>query len=150
MEKQKEELSRQLGLDMAAKFGVTPDEIFSSADLRAGTSSSGSAETEKPPPPHQQQQQQPVQTEALNLSSRERNRLKRSISKQVGAATKAKKRKKAVELYKADKGRLGRGGWAFKDFGAFLARDLFNDSWEIRHGAATALRYEAQTIYSFN
>ena len=78
------------------------------------------------------------------MSSRERNKLKRALSKKNAEEKRAKKAKKTDPAmgggYKADRSRLSDGRWFLEDFCRALKRDLEHGSWETRHGAAAAIR----------
>ena len=80
------------------------------------------------------------------MSARERNKLKRSLNKRqrpesVASALATKKSKIAQPtLYVAEKSRMESGAWPLIDFCTILKGDLFNGAWEVRHGAATAMR----------
>jgi TATA-binding protein-associated factor len=127
-EDQRKALNQRLGLDMAAKLGVATDDIFSYDDLKQSAS----------PPPTQAKASE---AQGRPMSSRERNKLKRALSKQQrNTIAASKKIKMAPKLYKADRSRLESGEWPLRDFCLGLRKDLFDETWEIRHGAATAVR----------
>ena len=136
-EDQRRELTQKLGLDFATKFGgVTTDELFTCDDIQAHVTPL------PPPPPHA-----PAKTATTATSARERNKLKRALNKRqrsesaVAAALAVKKSKMAPpRLYVAEKSRMESGVWPLRDFCTILKGDLFNEAWEVRHGAATAIR----------
>ena len=116
LEKQKEALNRNLGLDVAAKLGVDTSDIFTSDDILASTSC---------------------------MSSREKNQLKRTLSKQKSLKeAESKRRKLAPKLYQEESSWDPHvdGTWPLERFCTFLLSDLKEKDWEIRHGAASALR----------
>ena len=122
---------------MAASLGVDTDDIVNEHDLAGPSSATSSASTS----PSSSGTKIKSPSGASNLSARERNRLKRTASKQQQAEQKAKKAKRAAAiLYKADVSRQENGYWPFRDFVKCLLRDLFDEAWEVRHGSATALR----------
>ena len=132
-EDQRRELTQKLGLDLATKFGgVTTDELFTSDDIQAHVT--------PPLPPV------PSGSATAAMSARQRNKLKRALNKRqrsesVATAIASKKSKIAPPiLYVAEKSRMESGVWPLKDFCAILKGDLFNEAWEVRHGAATAIR----------
>ncbi len=138
LDRQKAELNKKLGLDVAAKLGVNTEDIFSSDDLNG----SKRARTNG----HDSNSSSPSSSISgtVGMSSREKNRLKRALSKQKQQQVAAAKRKKyAPKLYKAPERRdedLEASGWALEGFCGHLLGDLFERRWESRHGAAAALR----------
>ncbi|CAM6053407.1 unnamed protein product [Sphagnum tenellum] len=118
---QREALNKTLGLDVAARLGVETDDIFSNDDLAAGRAPSSAA----------------VNGHGL-VSARERNRMKRALSKQKSLQCVVKKQKLAPRLYQGE--RRSDDQWPLEDFCEFLVLDLFDRNWEVRHGAATAIR----------
>lgn len=72
---QKEALTKELGLDVAAKLGVATGDIFTKEDLQVPNSS------------------------ATKLSAREKNKLKRTLSKQKSKQAWQKKMKLAPKLF---------------------------------------------------
>lgn len=133
-EDQRQDLTKKLGLDIATKFGcVTTDDLFTCDDIQAQLT---------PPPPAPV----PSETATAAMSARERNKLKRALNKRqrsesAATARAAKKSKMAQpKLYVAEKSRMESGVWPLSDFCAILKGDLFNEAWEVRHGAATAIR----------
>ncbi len=133
VEKQRAELNKRLGLDVAAKLGVKTDHIFTNEDLATHDPERKPGKTDPSPP-----------TTMSGMSSREKNRLKRALSKQKSQQAAAAKRKKySPRLYKAPVKKEGEeddGGWPLEGFCSHLLSDLFEKRWESRHGAATALR----------
>ena len=128
-ENQRQKLSQKLGLDLATKFGgVTSEDFFTYDDINAHVT------PPMPPGP-------------ASMSARERNMRKRALTKQQRSessetASSADKKSKidAPTMYMAEKSRMESGAWPLTDFCAILKGDLFNDAWEVRHGAATAIR----------
>ncbi len=142
VEKQREELNKSLGLDVAAKLGVKTDDIFSNDDLTAGKKPVNRSNGASP-------DNSTVASASAGLSARERNRLKRTLAKQKSAAAaEAKRRRCAPKLYKAPQEAKddssppeeGESGWPLQGFCSHLMSDLFEKRWEVRHGGASALR----------
>ncbi len=136
VEKQREELNKRLGLDVAAKLGVKTEEIFSNEDLATSTPATTSDQAAKKP-----KTSSSASSSSSGLSARERNKLKRSLSKQKSQQAAAAKRKKhSPKLYKATKEESDGPEWPLEGFASHLLSDLFERRWEARHGAATALK----------
>ena len=125
---QRRELNERLGLDFSTKFGgISADELFASDEVQAQTLPAASTTT-------------------APMSARERNKLKRALTKRKraiseAASLEAKKSKMLPSRrYLADRSRMDSGIWPLRDFCAILKEDLFDEVWEVRHGAATAIR----------
>ncbi len=114
-EEQKKRLNAEMGLDMAAKFGICP-ELVDVEDLQ----------------------------EDKKLSARERNVRKRQKRKQAKDLDESSKKMKIAALVysinEAEKESLAVDKWPLEIFTQYLRRDLKSSNWEERHGAATALR----------
>ncbi|TRY73683.1 hypothetical protein TCAL_11089 [Tigriopus californicus] len=123
---QKKEINRKFGFTMAQNLAgdTAPDDLITEEDLKVENGSAGAG---------------PTLSSAL--SARERNRLKRAASRQkTQVQTSQKKAKKEAKLYKAPRAPTDPDEWVFQPFCQYLCRDLFDEAWEVRHGAATALR----------
>ena len=126
-EMQKRELNERLGFDFSTKFGgISTDELFTFDETQALPAAS---------------------TTTAPMSARERNQMKRALTKRKRAASEAAslevKKSKTVppsRRYLADRSRMDSGVWPLRDFCAILKGDLFDEAWEVRHGAATAIR----------
>jgi TATA-binding protein-associated factor len=153
IERQKSELNKQLGLDVAAKLGMATGEIVCNEDLesparpRMKSSRSSSSSTSTSPTPTASAAAAPRANGSSSMSARERNRLKRTMAKEKQRQIASAKRSKlAPKLYKAPKSSCATSSFlsAVREFSEFLLADLFDRKWEVRHGAASALREVAR------
>ncbi len=138
-EDQRREINHTLGLDVAAKLGVASgDDIISNEDLAAPTQG---GRDQQESPNGSTPTASGSATASSAMSKRERNKLKRALSKQQRQSVAAtKKRKTSPRLYKAKRERFESPNWPLTDFCRKLKEDLFHEKWEVRHGSATALR----------
>ncbi|XP_050390117.1 TATA-binding protein-associated factor 172 [Patella vulgata] len=166
LSQQRQLLNKRLGLDLAGNLGIESDNLFNDEDLHIENFNgqvSGQPAFNKPVADLVKQQLMDV---TRGLSARERNRAKRKakhLAKQIskdGSSESsaadldppAKKTKQDPENNgtSSDKTLIDTGDntlnleemdeWPFETFCEVLMNDLFNSSWEIRHGAATGLR----------
>ena len=118
-----------MGLDVAAKLGIMgSNDLIDENDLKC----------------HDPETSNNIRAENENLSSREKNVLRRQKRKQIKeqneSAKKSKLEKFIYHVTEAEKQELGQTVWPLEKFCKFLIQDLKSSAWEERHGAATALR----------
>ncbi|KAJ8933842.1 hypothetical protein NQ314_013764 [Rhamnusium bicolor] len=153
MAKQRQLLNTRLGLDMAAKIGLDTTSLFTNEDLVANEKQDSTLDNSVV---IRKNVQEIISCGNEGLSSREMNRAKRkarqAINKQRsreaaeennGEEPDKKKIKTEIKeeytiQYDLEAGDAG--DWPLESFCDQLSQDLFSCSWEIRHGAATALR----------
>ena len=128
-EVQKQRLDSEMGLDVAAKLGIMgSNDLIDENDLKC----------------HDPETSNNIRAENENLSSREKNVLRRQKRKQIKeqneSAKKSKLEKFIYHVTEAEKQELGQTVWPLEKFCKFLIQDLKSSAWEERHGAATALR----------
>ncbi|XP_030839988.1 TATA-binding protein-associated factor 172 [Strongylocentrotus purpuratus] len=166
--KQKRLLQKKLGLDVGL-IGVETDDLFTDDDLKTLPQTPMSSNLLKPPASAADIVAQEMASLGPGLSSREKNRAKRKaklLAKQrskdglegtsMDKEEPTKKRLRAGSTFGSqasmsfDKAVVESldntifleepGDWSFTSFCEQLTNDLFHQSWEIRHGAATGLR----------
>ena len=131
-EVQKQRLDSEMGLDVAAKLGIMgSNDLIDENDLKCGL-------------PETSNNASNTLCDDENLSSREKNVLRRQKRKQIKeqneSAKKSKLEKFIYHVTEAEKQELGQTVWPLEKFCKFLIQDLKSSAWEERHGAATALR----------
>ncbi|KAG5883002.1 hypothetical protein JTB14_033457 [Gonioctena quinquepunctata] len=155
MAKQRQLLNARLGLNVAAEMGFDSSSLFSNDDLINSTENHSSDKIRK-------NVREVIDLVNKELSSREMNRAKRkarqAISKQrswdnsdENGCDEPDKKKAKTEIKEeynnfCDLETGDAGDWPLEWFCDQLSQDLFSSSWEIRHGAATALR-EVLTVH---
>ncbi|RUS77118.1 hypothetical protein EGW08_015105, partial [Elysia chlorotica] len=141
---QRQQLNKRLGLDIAGGIGLD-NNLFSDEDLRINTTQGTNNNT---------MPVVDVLKEQFHLSSRERNAAKRkarSYSKQLSSnnnseeTCQVKRVKRERSTGSVDSNTSASlidepGEWPFHNFCEVLISDLFHSSWEVRHGAGSALR----------
>nr|XP_054762418.1 TATA-binding protein-associated factor 172-like [Lytechinus pictus] len=166
--KQKRLLQKKLGLDVGL-IGVETDDLFNDDDLSTFPQTPTTSNLLKPPASAADIVAQEMANLGPGLSSREKNRAKRKaklLAKQrskdglegtsMDKEEPSKKRLRAGSTFGSqgsmsfDKASVDSvdntifleepGDWSFTSFCEQLTNDLFHQSWEIRHGAATGLR----------
>ncbi|CAG9763742.1 unnamed protein product [Ceutorhynchus assimilis] len=154
MAKQRQLLNSKLGLDVAIKIGLDTSALFSNEDLLISTNKTESSGLIKIP----------VSDVIIcsgndgGLSCREMNRarrkarqavnkqqLQKTLSEDNNGGDEPERKKIKIEIkeetyHQADPDAASGGDWPLEWFCDQLGQDLFNSSWERRHGAATALR----------
>ena len=131
-EVQKQRLDSEMGLDVAAKLGIMgSNDLIDENDLKCGL-------------PETSNNASNTLCDDENLSSREKNVLRRQKRKQIKekneSAKKSKLEKFIYHVSDEEKQELGQTVWPLEKFCKFLIQDLKSSAWEERHGAATALR----------
>ena len=121
-----------MGLDVAAKLGIMgSNDLIDENDLKCGL-------------PETSNNASNTLCDDENLSSREKNVLRRQKRKQIKeqneSAKKSKLEKFIYHVTDEEKQELGQTVWPLEKFCKFLIQDLKSSAWEERHGAATALR----------
>ncbi|ESO84153.1 hypothetical protein LOTGIDRAFT_155478 [Lottia gigantea] len=161
---QRQLLNKRLGLDIAGNLGLDSNNLFNDEDLHIEHSSNGQTSGQ---PIYNQPVADLVKQQLMDvtrgLSAREKNKAKRKakhLAKQISKDGNsecvsqefdppAKKTKQEVSEengknnVETDDNTLNLDEmeeWPFESFCEVLMNDLFNSSWEIRHGAATGLR----------
>ncbi|KAL1494003.1 hypothetical protein ABEB36_009678 [Hypothenemus hampei] len=148
MAKQRQMLNNKLGLDVAVKIGFDTSALFSDDDLIKNEIIDKKPSLVKIPVGDV------ICRTTEGMSCREVNRAKRKArqavnkqkSREVGEDLEESERKKIKteikeeNLVSCDAEPLESGDWPLEWFCDQLTQDLFNSSWEKRHGAATALR----------
>ncbi|VEN44259.1 unnamed protein product [Callosobruchus maculatus] len=150
--KQRQLLNARLGLDIAAKIAFDTATLFSNEDLITNSVKPEQSEDVK------KHVSDVIDCRDKELSSREINRAKRkarlAVSKQKkensednGDEPELKRMKSDVSEESMSQQELGdNGDWPLEWFCDQLSQDLFSCVWEVRHGAATALR-EVITVH---
>ncbi|XP_074027518.1 histone acetyltransferase 1 isoform X2 [Leptinotarsa decemlineata] len=154
MAKQRQLLNARLGLNLSTQMGFDSSMLFTNDDLMNSTENHNSDNTRK----------NVREVISQELSSREINRAKRKARQAFGKQrskdnsedngydeTDRKKIKAEAKDEFATFGDLDTGDtgdWPLEWFCDQLSQDLFSSSWEIRHGAATALR-EVLTVHGY-
>ncbi|XP_041362673.1 TATA-binding protein-associated factor 172-like isoform X2 [Gigantopelta aegis] len=164
LSQQRQLLNKRLGLDLAGNLGIDTGNLFNDDDLQCTRSNNnGSIGSAKPVTDFVRQQLLSV---TCGMSARERNRAKRKarqFAKQISKENQSESSVSDVEP-PSKKQKLGTqiseeiaddkvfdqadtilnmeemDEWPFESFCELLMNDLFNNAWEVRHGAATGLR----------
>ncbi|XP_060070663.1 TATA-binding protein-associated factor 172-like isoform X2 [Ylistrum balloti] len=167
LSRQRQMLNKRLGLDVAGNLGLgIGSDIFTDDDLIMGIKSSNGVNTEDQKSVSDIVKQQLLLVTG-GMSAREKNRVKRKAkilakqrskecqSEQMTLETEppCKKAKSRNELDLGSDGKLVMESsndntlnmeeveeWPFETFCELLMNDLFQSTWESRHGAATGLR----------
>ncbi|XP_066254641.1 TATA-binding protein-associated factor 172 [Euwallacea similis] len=161
MARQRHLLNSKLGLDVAEKFGIDTSSLVSNYDL---IPDAHKAEiSDKNGPAMKRPVEDVICSVTEGLSCREMNRAKRK-ARQAGNKQKSRdvdenshngdesERKKIKTEVKEENSPCvdvdpgDSGDWPLEWFCDQLSQDIFNSSWERRHGAATAIR-EVLTIH---
>lgn len=151
--RQRQQVNTQLGLDAMAALGVDTSDIVSEEDIASGSASLTKTEKKR------SVSEMMAQEQGLKIKEK---RLSRANSKQISLNDadsvnepdcKRIKTEDQVTLNDKSEDALpgesvpdGTGSWGdaidwpFESFCDQLCQDLFSSSWEVRHGAATALR----------
>ncbi|XP_071487999.1 TATA-binding protein-associated factor 172-like [Diadema antillarum] len=166
--KQKRLLQKKLGLDVGI-VGMETDDLFNDEDLKCVAQKPSTSNLLKPPASAADIVAQEMASLGPGLSSREKNRAKRKAklmakqrSKDGLEGTSLDKEEPSSKRLRAgstvgsqgsvsfDKGTAENidstifleepGDWPFTSFCEQLTNDLFHQSWEVRHGAATGIR----------
>ncbi|XP_063229477.1 TATA-binding protein-associated factor 172 [Bacillus rossius redtenbacheri] len=163
MARHRQQLNVRLGLDVAAKIGIDMSEIFGAEDLDVVPAEFRASRTDTNRKTACEVVQQELLSQASGLSSREMNRARRKARQNMmkqrsheggseGAEEPEQKKVKTEDLrvdewmFSGESVPDGTGSWGdaidwpFENFCDQLCQNLFSPSWEIRHGAATAIR----------
>ncbi|KAB7501442.1 TATA-binding protein-associated factor, partial [Armadillidium nasatum] len=150
-------INQKLGLDIAESLGINTQNIFSASDLTTEVTQKGDTKSTVG-----EVFQEELDSVGLQMSSRERNKAKRkakhisqkkkSLSESTDISCDEASDRKRLKISEADKSDDGDGvsvnetlnsqeeTWPLEQFAEHVSQDLFNCSWEVRHGAGTALR----------
>ncbi|XP_067006130.2 TATA-binding protein-associated factor 172 [Anabrus simplex] len=172
MARQRHLLNTRLGLDVAVKIGMDLSEIFTMEDLSTPVTVTESIKCDEALKKSIGELVQQEVTQGGGLSSREMNRARRKARQAVlkqrsretgeesGVGEEPDRKKIKIEdikqeesgVYNSESVPDSTGSWSgeavdwpFEGFCDQLCHDLFSPSWEIRHGASTALREVIRT-----
>ncbi|KAL3875984.1 hypothetical protein ACJMK2_033877, partial [Sinanodonta woodiana] len=155
--RQRQLLNKKLGLDVAGNLGlVFENELFSDEDLLSKTQTDNSNSKGVKPVTEIVKQQLRDLGGISALSSREKNRAKRKAkafakqsSRDCSCESETEPPSKKIKVCDGEDVSENscetpileeNDDWPFESFCDLLMADMFNSSWETRHGAATGLR----------